>query len=131
VVLTMMACRLSGGEREVTAAEVNGTYRHNESEIKVLAVAEGKLKLQLNLVYMHDAPGGPTANVGDASGKATIERDTATLALPDFPDCKIAIAFLPDGKLKVEQSGDCGFGHNVRADGTFTKVSSRKPKFDE
>jgi hypothetical protein len=35
-------------------------------------------------------------------------------------------------KPKVEQQGEeCGFGHNVRADGTFRKISNRKPKFDD
>jgi hypothetical protein len=38
----------------------------------------------------------------------------------------------PNGKLKVEQRGEeCGFGHNVRAEGTFRKISNRKPKFDD
>jgi hypothetical protein len=71
-------------------------------------------------------------NVGDASGEATIENDVAVF-LPETPgDCKITITFLPNHELKVEQEGgECGFGHNVRADGTFRKVSSRKPKFDD
>jgi hypothetical protein len=35
-------------------------------------------------------------------------------------------------KPKVEQKGDeCGFRHNVRAEGTFRKISSRKPNFDD
>jgi hypothetical protein len=35
-------------------------------------------------------------------------------------------------KPKVEQQGEeCGFGHNVRANGIFRKISSRKPKFDD
>jgi hypothetical protein len=47
-------------------------------------------------------------------------------------DCKITMTFLSNGKLKVEQHGEeCGFGHNVRADGTFRKISSQKPKFDD
>jgi hypothetical protein len=47
-------------------------------------------------------------------------------------DCKITMTFLPNDKLKVEQRGEeCGFGHNVRADGTFRKISDRKPKFDD
>jgi hypothetical protein len=47
-------------------------------------------------------------------------------------DCKITMTFLANGKLKVEQQGEeCGFGHNVRADGTFRKISNRKPKFDD
>jgi hypothetical protein len=34
-------------------------------------------------------------------------------------------------KQKIKQQGEeCGFGHNVRAAGTFRKISSRKPKFD-
>jgi len=42
------------------------------------------------------------------------------------------MTFLSNGKLKVKQQGEeCGFGHNVRADGTFRKISSRKPKFDD
>jgi hypothetical protein len=42
------------------------------------------------------------------------------------------MTFLPNGKLKVEQQGvECGFGHNVRADGIFRKISNRKPKFDD
>jgi len=33
---------------------------------------------------------------------------------------------------QCEQKGDeCGFGHNVRADGTFRKISNRTPKFDD
>ena len=42
------------------------------------------------------------------------------------------MTFLPSGKLKVEQKGEeCGFGQNVRANGTFRKISSQKPKFDD
>jgi hypothetical protein len=42
------------------------------------------------------------------------------------------MTFLPNRKLEVEQQeGECSFGHNVRADGTFRKISKRKPKFDD
>jgi hypothetical protein len=34
-------------------------------------------------------------------------------------------------KLIVEQEGECGFGQNVTANGTYKKVSSEKPKFGE
>jgi hypothetical protein len=50
----------------------------------------------------------------------------------DAGDCKITMTSLPNGRLKVEQQGgECSFGHNVRADGTFRKISKCKPKFDE
>src|SRR5436853_7432772 len=43
----------TAGERSVTAAEANGTYRDVEgkSEIKILALGHGKLKVKLALVY--------------------------------------------------------------------------------
>jgi hypothetical protein len=122
------------GERSVTAAEANGTYRDVEgkSEIKILALGHGKLKVQLALVYEYQSGAGPAANVGDASGEATIENDTAVFVPEEAGDCKITMTFLPNGKLKVAQQGEeCGFGHNVRADGTFRKISNRKPKFDD
>src|SRR4051812_38437885 len=65
------------GDRSVTAGEVNGTYRRGNSEIKILALGRGKLKVQLALVYEYDSPAGRTANMGDASGEATIENDVA------------------------------------------------------
>jgi hypothetical protein len=124
----------TAGERSVTAAEATGTYRDAEgnSEIRILALGHGKLKLQLVLVYEYQSDAGPMANLGDASGEATIENDVAVFVPEEAGDCKITMTFLSNGKLKVEQQGDeCSFGHNVRADGTFRKISSREPKFDD
>src|SRR6266496_5801815 len=47
----------SAGERSVTAAEANGTYREVEgkSEIKILALGHGKLKVQLAHVYEYQS----------------------------------------------------------------------------
>src|SRR6266566_1168608 len=124
----------TAGEHSVTAAEANGTYRavEGKSEIKILALGHGKLKVQLALVYEYQSGAGPTANVGDASGEATVENNVAVFVPEEAGDCKITMTFLPNGRLKVEQQGEeCGFGHNVRADGTFRKISNRKPKFDD
>jgi hypothetical protein len=122
------------GERSVTAAEATGTYRDTKSnsEIRILALGHGKLKVQLALVYEFKSGEGPMANLGDASGEATIENDIAVFVPEGFGACKITMTFLPKSKLKVEQQGEeCGFGHNVRADGTFRKISSQKPKLDD
>jgi hypothetical protein len=124
----------TAGERSVTAAEATGTYRDAEgnSEIRILALGHDKLKIQLALVYEYQSDAGPMANLGDASGEATIENDVAVFVPEKAGDCKITMTFLPNGKLKVEQKGEeCGFGHNLRADGTFRKISNRKPKFDD
>jgi hypothetical protein len=134
VVPAFFAATATAGERSVTAAEANGTYRDVEgkSEIKILALGDGKLKVQLALVYEYQSGGTPMANEGDASGEATIKNDVAVLMPEEAGDCKITMTFLPNGKLKVEQQGEeCGFGHNVYANGTFRKISNRKPKFDD
>lgn len=120
--------------RVVTASEANGTYRNRSSEIRILALGRNKLKVQFELAYEYRNQYGLTAHTGEAAGEATIENDTAVFTSSEFGQCKITMTFLPGGKLKVEQQGsdaDCGFGHNVTADGTYRKVSSRKPKFDE
>jgi hypothetical protein len=120
------------GEPIVTAAEANGTYRdiESKSEIKILALGHGKLKVQLALVYQRQF--ATTVNVGDALGEATIENNVAVFVPEAAGDCKITLTFLPNHELKVEQEGgECGFGHNVRADGIFRKVNKRKPKLED
>jgi hypothetical protein len=124
----------NAGERSVAGAEATGTYRDVEgsSEIRILALGHGKLKVQLALVYEFKSGDGLMANLGDASGEATIENDVAVFVPEGFGACKITMTFLPNGKLKVEQQGEeCGFGHNVYANGTFRKISKSKPKFDD
>lgn len=99
----------------------------------MLALGNNKLRVQLDLVYEYKSPNGPTANLGQATGEATIENDIAVFHPPNFPDCTITIKFLAGNKIKVTQdpdAGDCGFGHRVFADGTYVKVKSGRPKFE-
>ena len=112
-----------GAERSVTAAEANGTYRDGKSEIKILSVDPGKLRVEMNIVAPQDD--------GSASGEATIKNDVAVFVPPDTEGCKITMTFLANGSLKVESEGrpvDCGFGRKAPPDGTYKKTSSAKPK---
>ena len=116
--------------RIVTAAQANGVYSSYDNEIRILALGKNKLKVQFDGVY-HTV--SKSVNTGNASGEATIEGNVAVLELPDFGPCKITIVFLARSRLKVTQEGDspdCGFGHNVRADGTYRKIRGGKPKFE-
>ena len=73
---------------------------------------------------------GPMANEGQGSGTARIEGDTAVFKPDGAEDeCKITLKFA-SGKLVVTQTGICGFGFNVTAEGTYKKVSSKKPKLE-
>ncbi|MGQ0761297.1 MAG: hypothetical protein ACT4OT_04685 [Acidobacteriota bacterium] len=114
----------------VTAPQANGVYRYYDNEIRILALGKNRLKVQFDGVY-HTI--SKSVNTGNASGEATIEGNVAVLELPDFGPCKITIVFLPRSRLKVTQEGDppdCGFGHNVHANGTYRKIRGGKPKFE-
>ncbi len=127
--------------KSVSGAEVTGTFRLNFSgkfkdtsnEIKIKAIGGGKLQISMSLIYPYIiASGEMSANMGEANGEAIIKGDTAIFT-PDGTDtCKITIKFVKVGVIKVTEDGGtdgCGFGHNVYSDGTYKKVSSKKPKF--
>src|SRR5580765_7815111 len=115
--------------RVVTAAQANGVYKYYDNEFRILALGHNKLKVQFDGVYHTLAK---SVNMGYASGEATIDGNVATFIPEDTQGCKITMTFLP-GKLVVKQDGDdatCGFGHNVYSTGTYRKVKSGKPKFE-
>ncbi len=115
---------------EVTAAEVNGTWKMKGGEFKIWALGQQRLQIEFSGTYEYQSPQGPTANEGQGSGIARIEGETAVFKPEGAEDeCKITLKFT-HGKLVVTQTGTCGFGNNVSAEGTYKKVSSNKPKFD-
>lgn len=130
--LAALGAAASAQSRIVTAGEANGTYRDGRNEIRILALGHNKLRISFDLTYEYKTPMGPSANEGVAEGEATIENDTAVFHLPDFSGCTITIKFLKGSRIKIIQAGDpadCGFGNNVRADGTYQKRSSKPPRF--
>ena len=129
--LTSFGVGASAQSRIVTGREATGTYRDGHNEIKILALGHNKLRISFELTYEYKTPAGPSANEGVADGEATIENDIAVFHPPDFNACTITIKFLTGSRIKVTQSGDpadCGFGNNVRADGTYRKRSSQPSK---
>lgn len=147
IALSVTACSVvsanaQASRKSVSAAEVNGTFsrsftgkfKGNSNEIKILALGGGKLHIAMDLVYPYTMRNGEvSANMGQLDGEATIDGDTAVYEATEFGPCKITIKFVRAGTIKVMQDGTdagCGFGHNVMSDGTYRKVSSKKPKFD-
>jgi hypothetical protein len=112
-------------EKSVTAAQVNGTWKTKYSEFKIWALGQQRLQIEFSGVYEYK-----TANEGEGSGIATIEGDTAIFKPEGAEEeCRITLKFT-GSKLLVNQTGICGFGHNVSAAGTYKKVSAKKPKFE-
>jgi hypothetical protein len=122
--------RINAGN-DVTAAQVNGTWKYRDNEFKIWALGQQKLQIEFSGVYEYKTGDGErTANTGEGSGTAKIEGATAVFKPEGAEDeCKITLKF-SGGKLIVTQDGICGFGFNVRADGTYKKISSKKPKFE-
>lgn len=125
-----VSAAMAFGQSDVTAKQVNGTWRYRQNEFKIWALGNQKLQIEFSGVFEYKNAHGPTANTGEGSGIAQIEGDTANFKPDGAEDeCKIVLKF-GDGKLVVTQDGICGFGFNVTAAGTYKKVSSKKPKFD-
>lgn len=133
--------------KAVSGTEVTGTFRSyfkgkakgTYNEILIQALGRNKLKVEMGLTYPYQTANGEwTANLGEAGGVAVIEGDTA-IFVPDNLDnpteenkkCQITMRFTKPGTLLVtsENNINCGFGHNVSADGTYQKVIGAKPKF--
>jgi hypothetical protein len=116
---------------DVTAAQVNGTWNYRQNEFKILAIGQQQLRIEFSGVYEYKTDDGErTANTGEGSGVAKIEGDTAIFKPEGAEDeCRITLKFA-GAKLVVTQEGICGFGFNVRADGTYKRTSAKKPKFD-
>lgn len=113
----------------VTAAQANGIYRDGNSEFRIVALGDHKLKVRFEGQYLTRS-GYP--NMGYAMGEAIIDGNIATFTPPATEGCEIMLIFLKN-KLKVMQTGsdgECGFGHNVMATGNYRKVKSGKPKLE-
>jgi hypothetical protein len=127
--------------KSVGETEVNGTFRYyfngkfkgSYNEIRILALGKGRLRISFDLLYPYVTGSGElSANMGSAEGTAEIVGDTAVYTSEEFDNCSITIKFVRPGTIKVSQEGndsDCGFGHNVNADGVYRKASNSKPKF--
>jgi len=116
----------------VTAAQVNGTWQSRTGTFKILALGKQRLKVEFSGAYFYRLQdGSEMANMGEGSGIAIIEGNEATFKPGEAEEeCQITMKFI-SGRLQVRQEGICGFGHNVTAAGTYRKISSRRPKFEE
>ena len=118
---------------QIKVRRLTGTYRSRTGEFKVQGLGVNRLHVQFNGTYEYRLGRELMANTGTADAMARLNGNVANFVLPDTQGCSISLAFAGN-KLVAKQTGsdsDCGFGHNVTADGTYIKRSSRPPKFDE
>lgn len=115
------------------AKNLTGTYRSRWSEFKIQSLGVNRLHVRFDDTYQYKVGGEMMANTGTGDGMTTLKGNVAIFVPQDTKGCSISLTFVGQ-KLIVKQTGsdaDCGFGHNVTADGTYIKRSSRPPNFDK
>jgi hypothetical protein len=113
-----------------TLKTVTGYYRIRQAEtpntLEVLQLPEGRLQFHLLALWV----GANNQNVhnGDLEGVVDLTGNTATY---EREGCKVTMRFFSSSAIVTQNSkiGDCDFGVNVTASGTYRKLNSRKPKF--
>lgn len=113
-------------------SSVTGNYTMRREEFRnriyVEQLAGGKIKFDLLALWV-SANNPENVHNGTAQGIVGL---TDGVAIYDGTSCKLTMHFLP-GKIRIVQSaavGDCEFGFNVTATGTYRRISSKKPRFD-
>ena len=104
-----------------------GTWTRDGGTLAVVDDAQGtRFQLQLSR-------GAPSYNMGFLEGRLTVKDGRATFAHVEAGmPCEIAFTFTR-GSAVLERIGDdsgCLFGFQVHADGTYRRISRKKPKFD-
>jgi uncharacterized protein len=99
---------------------LTGTYKMKGGEALIQQTA-GKIRFSINATYGQ--------NTGKVSGDVPLTGDSAKYVDRDA-DCTLSFKFAA-GKLDVAQDGTCGMGLNVSGSGTYKRVNSAPPKFDD
>jgi hypothetical protein len=99
---------------------VTGTYTMKGGEARIQQ-ANGKIKFFVSASHQ--------ANVGEVGGETALNGDHATYADADN-DCALSFKFSGE-TLVVSQDGSCGMGLNVSGSGTYKRVITAAPSFDD
>ena len=118
--------------RAPRARNVTGHYHFHGSQMRnsldVLQLRGRRIKLHLLALWVSPYNRDNIHN-GELQGIIKLNGDTAVY---EDQDCKVTIKFLATRAMvtQAQDVGDCYFGANVIATGTYRKLDSRKPKFD-
>ncbi|MDX6614572.1 MAG: hypothetical protein QOD75_3758 [Blastocatellia bacterium] len=133
ITLSVAVAPAQAPTRAVRPANVTGHYRLRNPEtpnsLDVLQLPGGKIKFHIVALWV-SAHNPENVHNGELQGIVALNGDTAVY---EGSNCKVMIKFVA-GKAIVTQAdavGDCDFGANVTATGTYRKLNNRKPRFRE
>ena len=116
--------------KKTTSFTGHYTMRREEfrNRLNVQQLADGRIKFDLLALWVsHYNP----ENVHNGTAQGIISQEQG-VAVYEVDGCKLRMEF-SSTKIRITQSeevGDCGFGANVTATGSFRKVDRKKPRFD-
>jgi hypothetical protein len=134
----LLVSLLSGGQPLATATKakqarnVTGHYVMRREEFRnrldVEQLANGKIKFDLIALWV-SANNPDNIHNGEIQATVSLEKGVAVY---EAGDCRLKMEFQPTSVRiwQSDEAGDCGFGANVTATGTYRKSDSKKPKFD-
>lgn len=124
------------GQKVVTAAQVNGTWREVSSkpagvttEFWIWATGNGQMKVEFFANNAVKKFSNTAIDMAAIDGITAVFKPADAQSDENSP-CVMTLKFSAD-KLIVTEKGECGWGAGVSAAGTYKKVSPKKPKFDE
>ena len=118
--------------KPITSLKVTGHYSARSktapNSMEVQQLPGGKIKFHILALWVSSYNRENVHN-GEVQGVVDLVGDTATF---EEEHCKITIKFTSRAAIvkHADERGDCEFGANVSATGTYRKTDSRKPKFD-
>lgn len=111
---------------------VTGQYRLRQDEFRnrldVQQTSGGKIKFQLVALWV-SFNNPENIHNGELHGVVTLQKG---LAIFESGTCQITMKFASNrvGISESDDNGDCGFGANVTAAGSYRKINNKRPKFD-
>ena len=118
-------------KKPTSAGSVTGTYKCVLNSLEVLELPNHKVRIRFDGFWPNDRKRAETRNVGAFDETVPLSKGTATVKIQFGDDpCIITLEFRSN-KAIVSREGSimgCGFGFNVEPDGTYVKVSSKRPK---
>ena len=98
------------------------------NSMEVQQLSGGKIKLHILALWVSHYN---KENVHNGEIQAIVNLDGDTAVFKD-DHCSITIKFTRTSALvkQADEVGDCDFGANVTASGTYRKIDARRPKFD-
>jgi hypothetical protein len=93
------------------------------NELIVREKAAGKISVYFSGMWMGLNPDYGPSGLGEFRADIALKDHRATYIAKSDNTCKVWMEFSPD-KIDSKQEGDCEFGHNVTATGTFERAST-------